>query len=1017
MIPSRQSKRVVVTVFVANEETRSYYSMDITEAIISSFQNKTTEQIKAKIKLNTELEINESVAIISKYYSNMMYCYGLLVRKDENHYAFDFYHVARGEEYFLHRIDMQTSPKSFAIIHEKDTVDFIIELQDKTVHENINYTNATGGRYGYWESDDSINSSFVLSEPKHKNWSVTPSSHSSIGKLEDNKYLFITDKTSDDNAVLNISLDNDKPYIAIADSPDGKDKFWRGEINENLVLDSNNTVEKDLSKGIKYTLSEPMSEMTYTVVIKGEVGGEKKRFRLYNQGVITDTKDLGDGLFQATFTGKVDVDDLTYLAIYSMPQDAEGTSKIDWIKVEKGDQATPYYPSPKDGQENSQPSYVGYSLVDSENPENYTWVKKEDDDYQETFQEDVYTVQFQSNGLELSSELETDMKNSHQLVTDTQGEKINYIYYPKKKVSRAKLHLALNEEGESVLENVQITKGNEEQSYLPTSSETNHLSSSELKIPSKNVLDDNENTIYLRFYKSKHANDEESTLLLSGDFSIHYEKEKVILKDKNKEELAVELVENLTDKLDIIWSWENGEHKLAINTNSLWIEEFQEMEGNTGITELLPSQSYNFEANRILITDEGIVYSIIVEQEIEKILRDVTQKKIDITFTENVVYRKNNFIEGTMAPRDGSPILVSDSQGQMNRHYFFDEYTGDYVPYNKEYFTYKGEDFLPLAYDNIDKNFHVTVETDEGEFIGEPTKVEGKQLYLQLTEYQKAQLFGEELTVTYQVDRSYSVEFNTDTALDSYKVNFAKSPQEALTVTQEGNRFSDKKLAKEVELNPILNPQHKGFLYITQNDQEANGFRMNISSDMVHADGIDSADVIIEAIDAEGNEILNPFVDIYIVDEKGRTGNELGEIVPVVTLETLKERKMAGRVYLKYYAPYIEAVEGRKTKKIYIVAYDRDNNIGIQYPLYIKPTDSPIIQRGKIPDTNSLIVFEYLARYYRESHIPEKILSIIDFDGNDQVTIDDLNTFIQKQYQYTEMRELSNRLLTLEGDE
>ncbi|MEI4281654.1 hypothetical protein [Tetragenococcus halophilus] len=831
--------------------------MDITEAIISSFQNKTTEQIKAKIKLNTELEINESVAIISKYYSNMMYCYGLLVRKDENHYAFDFYHVARGEEYFLHRIDMQTSPKSFAIIHEKDTVDFIIELQDKTVHENINYTNATGGRYGYWESDDSINSSFVLSEPKHKNWSVTPSSHSSIGKLEDNKYLFITDKTSDDNAVLNISLDNDKPYIAIADS----------------------------------------------------------------------------------------------------------------------------------------------------------------DDYQETFQEDVYTVQFQSNGLELSSELETDMKNSHQLVTDTQGEKINYIYYPKKKVSRAKLHLALNEEGESVLENVQITKGNEEQSYLPTSSETNHLSSSELKIPSKNVLDDNENTIYLRFYKSKHANDEESTLLLSGDFSIHYEKEKVILKDKNKEELAVELVENLTDKLDIIWSWENGEHKLAINTNSLWIEEFQEMEGNTGITELLPSQSYNFEANRILITDEGIVYSIIVEQEIEKILRDVTQKKLDINFTENVVYRKNNFIEGTMAPRDGSPILVSDSQGQMNRHYFFDEYTGDYVPYNKEYFTYKGEDFLPLAYDNIDKNFHVTVETDEGEFIGEPTKVEGKQLYLQLTEDQKAQLFGEELTVTYQVDRSYSVEFNTDTALDSYKVNFAKSPQEALTVTQEGNRFSDKKLAKEVELNPILNPQHKGFLYITQNDQEANGFRMNISSDMVHADGIDSADVIIEAIDAEGNEILNPFVDIYIVDEKGRTGNELGEIVPVVTLETLKERKMAGRVYLKYYAPYIEAVEGRKTKKIYIVAYDRDNNIGIQYPLYIKPTDSPIIQRGKIPDTNSLIVFEYLARYYRESHIPEKILSIIDFDGNDQVTIDDLNTFIQKQYQYTEMRELSNRLLTLEGDE
>lgn len=822
--------------------------MDITNAVLNPFHNNTTDKIKATLEITSALQPEDSVSLITKYLTDLMYCYTLIKRNVNSEYSIELYHVSNGKDYLLYKKVLGAQPTSISVIHQSNNIILSYTLSGNNSEVTLNYQNFIGGQFGYWKSNDSIQTKVTISEPK----------------------------------MLNIQtnyVDGDTSYI-------GKNK---------------------------------------------------------------------DGEF----------------VIY------------------------------REDKLNGVPTSL------------FFYIDKAEEDY--------YTIQFEVEGGPLNYSVKTSkttITSDYVLKTYEKESSVQYVLYPKNKSLLNSIQFWLEDSGESVLKNFQITKGMDLQSYIPTEGTSSSTSSSSIKFPIKNVVDDDSGTIYLRTYISDTYNSEDIGVIKSGDFELVYKGFKsLILSYKGIQKLSVILTEPLKDKLDIIWSWKDDIHKIAVNTNLIWNEEIASIDGKLDIIELLPDQNYSIELNRLLITEESLVYSSINELEIEDILIDITEKTLDIHFLDNLIYKQNNFIEGTLAPTDYSPILVSDSAGQLSRDYFFDDDTGDYTPYNKEYFTYEGTDYLSLSYSNIDLNFRTTVETEDGELIGDPLIIKDNLVYLNLEKTKRESLFGETLIVTYQVDRSFNVEFNTDTAVDSYKINFAKSPEEELSVVQEGNRFSNVKLAKEIEMNPIINPQHKGFLYITQNNQEAYGFRINVSSDMVHADGIDSADVIVETIDKEGNEILNPYLDVYLMNEEGLTGEELGQILPVVSLETLKERKMAGRVYLKYYSPHIQKEVGRAMTKIFIVAYDRKKKIGIQYPLYLKPTDKPVIKRNILPSVSSLVVFEYLARYYQSQDIPEEITKILDSDGNSQITREDLNSFIENQFDNTKMMNDSYKLLQLEGEE
>ena len=320
-------------------------------------------------------------------------------------------------------------------------------------------------------------------------------------------------------------------------------------------------------------------------------------------------------------------------------------------------------------------------------------------------------------------------------------------------------------------------------------------------------------------------------------------------------------------------------------------------------------------------------------------------------YTSPMHYMKEPIVETTMVPKDQSPILVENSKGPMTRQYFFNHETGFYEKSNTERFLYRNEDALHVSYEELEPKYLVNVKFADGEtfvaqhvdskdYIPRSTNhfyVNGNTIHLDLTDEQKHKFYGTEVSVTYQLRNSYNVEYNEDTAHDSLKIHLVNHNDDEVSVIQEGNRFSNQRLAKEVELNPLVNSQHTGFLYIDKQEQKTQAFRLNTSSSYLTADGMDTADFIIEAIDEEGNEVLNPSIDVYVLGENGRVETGLGEVYPIVNKDTMKARRTSGRCYYKYRAPFIRQSDNPLTQRIFLVAYDRDARLGAQIPIYVRP--------------------------------------------------------------------------------
>ena len=553
--------------------------------------------------------------------------------------------------------------------------------------------------------------------------------------------------------------------------------------------------------------------------------------------------------------------------------------------------------------------------------------------------------------------------------------------------------------GVAKISQFQLELGSTKHEYIPTQDSSATRNHSTLTIPAKNNIKRESGSFITKLSIEK----EQTTFGICkiGSFSLYYENTSFCL--------LAGTVKSVTKKIEvpapaktgefvIAWTWESNKHKLSIGYNGTYYEVSNlnnTMTEDIGLIDFYSTPLFKGKIKSLLISSDNFIYSQCTDKKIEDLK---TGSLLYIDFSNKTQFKQTPYLENTLAPLDGSPILVSDEDGDLRRHYFFDYETGKYESYTKEDITYTGDNHLKLSYDKLDPNFKVTVEKKDGEIVGEPLYQEDNQLYLTLSNEESDALLGQILTVTYQLERSFVVEFNESAAIDSYEVHFSDYPKSKINVTQEGNRFSNTRLSREIELNPIVNARHKGFLYIVQNNQEVNGFRMNVTSDMIHANGIDTAEVIVEAIDEDGNEVLSPYIDLFLVDEKGNTGAELGYLRPIISYDTLKSRNTAGRLYFRYFSPYIYASSGRKTKKIFVVAYDRVKKIGVQIPLILRPTTDTIKKKKTMVLADTALGFEYLARYFERTSIPEKVLSALDFDSNGQLTRDDLDTFMTKQY-------------------
>lgn len=353
----------------------------------------------------------------------------------------------------------------------------------------------------------------------------------------------------------------------------------------------------------------------------------------------------------------------------------------------------------------------------------------------------------------------------------------------------------------------------------------------------------------------------------------------------------------------------------------------------------------------------------------------------------SIRYVQKPYFELTPAPVDHSPLLVADEKGPLRRQYFFDLETGDYTDTNTETFVLEKKTTFTLSYDGLDESFPPLV-TIQGETIP-VLSVDGPVVKLSLTEAEHEQWYGESVRITYKLDRAYHVEWNGDAAHDSLIVQLSDRQDVPVTVTQEGNRHHTVRLATEIELNPIVNPQHTGFLYIDKEEQSGQAFRMNLSSPYVLTDGMDSADLIVELIDQNGNEVLSPYLDVFVADRTSARQTHYGSLVPIVTLDTLEARNRAGRCFFRYRAPLLV---GGATEELFLVAYDRQSGLGAQVPLRLRqphrtnPAVESLLAYAEEGAPEAALPFEYFARHYGRRIPDGHPLAACDTDGDGILT-------------------------------
>ncbi|MED2091816.1 hypothetical protein P4V66_30245, partial [Bacillus thuringiensis] len=195
-----------------------------------------------------------------------------------------------------------------------------------------------------------------------------------------------------------------------------------------------------------------------------------------------------------------------------------------------------------------------------------------------------------------------------------------------------------------------------------------------------------------------------------------------------------------------------------------------------------------------------------------------------------------------------------------------------------------------------------------------------------------------------------------------------------------------KKLATMIDMNPIQNQNHEGFLYITNTINKTDSFRITATPDRLHADGASFSTLIIEPLDYQGNFLSHS--NLEIVASKGFVSRH-------VSRDAVEAQKRSGQYLYQYHAPYIQAKRAGEIVEDYIWITDKDNNIGVCYKILLSPVSKPdkvqLTQREKNLLTAKTKIINYLLMYEGvERYEDEVLFSILDFNQDGRVTMDEI---------------------------
>lgn len=522
--------------------------------------------------------------------------------------------------------------------------------------------------------------------------------------------------------------------------------------------------------------------------------------------------------------------------------------------------------------------------------------------------------------------------------------------------------LSVRIEGEDIrVKGMHLQEGATFGQYVPTGATSATAGASEVSFPTRANLE-HESTLLLSFRWDGGPAD----LIRSGEFSVEIDGTEMIARWRDQS-VSLPVV---TGKVDAQVSMDGTYGMLRVGGQVDAVEI-----GDFGLEE-----SFTLTGGRLL---HGVWLSLeIAKGGTDLRVGDATvgdRRSFGRDFTRPFSAKQAGYVEGTLAPTDGSPLLVSDADGSLKKVSYYDE-DGNYQTWAEEACVLEaGKRHVTISYEDLDETHEVEVRDAEGRIVASVERIDGRNIHLALSAQEASSLAWATLTVRYQRARTYAVDYS-DAAVDSYKVLIAGEMRGEVKVTQEGNRRSVQRLGREVELNPIENVINEGFLYISEEPQHVQAFRVTMSPNALRADGVSTSLVTVEPIDEKGNVVLDAKVDVRATK---------GHVSPIVSAQEAKIRQTGGRQSYVYHAPYISARAEAAGEEVQLEVIDRESGLGAVYNLYLRHVLEPFKGTVFQERAGTGIVFEYMSRHFKSRELPESV-AMLDLNGDGRIDEDEL---------------------------
>ena len=252
--------------------------------------------------------------------------------------------------------DANGKPYEILIMDEEDIADatYIIRLNKNGIgfstNGGVTYANA-------WTIDGSLVADFITSGVLNAAILTAGIIRDQVGdnywNLETGEINIATSNLNNDIADLYASLSLTAQELLV--TVGRVDNIRTG--GRNLLKQSAEAYSNTTSPTATYYFgnSAPADGEEVTLQIKGYMGDGAETFSVYNSGdtilahaLTSEEYDTETGRYRATFNWTAEGADNTFVNVYSLPADPTRTASIEWIKLERGNQATDWSPAPED---------------------------------------------------------------------------------------------------------------------------------------------------------------------------------------------------------------------------------------------------------------------------------------------------------------------------------------------------------------------------------------------------------------------------------------------------------------------------------------------------------------------------------------------------------------------------------------------------------------------------------------------------------------------------------------------